>query len=525
MDGVVPGLVTGLLRPEAYPHAVAAPIRLAETHISWVLLTGPYAYKIKKPLKLSFLDYSTVELRREHCEAEVRLNRRYAPEIYLGVSGIAATPAGLRVDTGERPIEHAVRMTQFDPQEELHLLLAADRVRRDELAALGESLARFHAGATRADPAGACGVPDEVHRVTLDNFADLRRPREAERWQGALQRLETWVNDEYARRSDLKAGRRSLGCVRECHGDLHCRNVVRWRGRLTPFDGIEFDPALRFVDVVSDVAFLTMDLAAHGRSDLRHAALQSWAESLGDYAGLPLLPYFEAYRALVRAKVAALRALQPACDDAVRTSALASVATYLDAAVARTHRPTPRLALTCGYSGSGKSWLARALAVRIEALHLRSDVERKRLAGLEPLADSRSQPGSGIYTVEFNDRTYARLADGARDALEAGMSVIVDAAFLRRGERARLLEVARAAGAPASILHCTAPFPLMRQRVERRALEGGDPSEAGLAVLERQPGDWEGFGPSEQAQVLQVETASDDAVERVAAAWRLPGRR
>ena len=506
-------LVTGLLRPEAYPHEVTLPIRIAETHISWVLLTGAYAYKIKKPLHLGFLDYSTLAQRRAYCETEVTLNRRYAPELYLGVSAIGGTLEQPRVDAGGSALEYAVRMAQFDPAEELYLLLAEARVTRDEITALGEYIARFHAAAGRADPDGAYGIPEDVHRVTLDNFADLRRPPGSTERQHVLAALESRVNDSFALCSGLMAARRAQGFVRECHGDLHCRNVVRWRDRLTPFDGIEFDPALRFLDVASDLAFLTLDLAAHGRTDLRHAALQAWVESLGDFAGLPLLPYFEAYRALVRAKVSALRSLQSGGGEADRESARASITNYLATAATCLGRPAPQLILTCGYSGSGKSWLARELAVRLEALHLRSDVERKRLAGLGPLADSRSLPGSGIYTLEFNERTYARLADGARQALLAAESVIVDAAFLRRSERVNLVAVAGELGVPATILHCTAPEQVLRERVGRRAREGGDPSEAGLAVLALQPRYWEDFDEAEQPRVISVDTSSAGAVD------------
>ena len=171
--------------------------------------------------------------------------------------------------------------------------------------------------------------------------------------------------------------------MRECHGDLHCGNVVRWAGALTPFDGIEFDPKLRFIDVVNDIAFLTMDLAERRHAELRRAVLQAWVEALGAWGALPLLPYYEAYRALVRAKVDALRALQLAAGSVLRAAAVADCSRYLAWAKARVAPRRPALMITCGLSGSGKTWLARQLASRLGALHVRSDVERKRLAGLE----------------------------------------------------------------------------------------------------------------------------------------------
>ena len=503
--------IASLMRPEAYPHPVTMPVRVAETHISWVLLTGEFAYKIKKPLRLSFLDYSTLERRRELCEEEVRLNRRHAPDLYLDVSAIGGTVGEPRV-AGEGPaLEYAVRMRQFDPGDELVALLAAGKVDAGDIAALGETVARLHSTAAAAtDPRH--GHPDTVRRIAGDNFAELRRLPECAPAMPAADALELRLAGEFERLRGLMLERRASGRVRECHGDLHCGNVVRWRGRLVPFDGIEFDEALRFIDVVNDIAFLTMDLAERGRGDLRRAALQAWCETLGDFDGLPLLPCYECYRSLVRAKVAALAALQATTDPARRGAAVADCLRYLDWAAARLAPRRPALLLTCGLSGSGKTWLAQRVAPALGALHLRSDVERKRLAGLAPHEDSRSPPDGGIYTLDFNERTYARLEHCAGAALAAGETVVVDAAFLRRAERLRFLELAQARGAPAVILACSAPDALLRRRVAERRAARSDASEAGPELLARQAGYWEPFGEPEQARVVAVDTSRPEAV-------------
>lgn len=505
-------LVERLLVAGAYPHAVVTPIRLAETHISWVLLTGTYAYKIKKPLKLGFLDYSTLERRRLCCEEEVRINGRYASGLYLGVARICGPAASPGFDRETETLEFAVRMRQFDPRDELDALLACRSVVPDEFDALGEHVARFHAASAPVDPASDHGRAIRVRQVILDNFAELRHLPEASRWSLAIRALEQWVDAVHGRFAGLIEQRRAAGRVRECHGDLHCGNVVRWEGALTPFDGIEFDPGLRFIDVTNDVAFLTMDLAMHGRGDLRRAFLQSWTQSLGDFDGLPLLPYFETYRALVRAKVAALRALQERAGSEARSRACESAARYVDWAVECTGRKARGLVLTCGLSGSGKTWLARQLAPPLEALHIRSDVERKRLAGLAALDDSRSPPDAGIYTHEFTQRTYARLYQCARDALRGGECIVIDAAFLKRDERAHMLELACELGAPAAIVHCMAPTEVMLARLEQRARARTDASEAGTAILERQPAFWEEFGDGEQPFVVAIDTTRPNPV-------------
>lgn len=515
-------LVAGLLRAEAYPHPVKEPIRLAETHISWVLLTGEFAYKLKKPLRLSFLDYSTPERRHALCEEEVRLNRRHAPDLYLGVSTICGSASTPLVDGTGPAFEYAVRMRQFAASDELVALLDSGAVTGADLEGLGQSVARLHLGAVPASPDAAFGWPEAVQRITFDNFTELRRLPEAGEWHEVLRCLEERLASLHAARSPLLRERREQDRVRECHGDLHCGNVVRWQGRLTPFDGIEFDPGLRFIDVVNDIAFLSMDLAERGRDELRLAALQAWLETLGDFAGLPLLQYYETYRALVRAKVAALRAMQVEADAPSRAAAIAECSRYLAWAAGRIRARTPVVVVTCGLSGSGKTWLARQLREPLRALHVRSDVERKRLAGLAPETDSKSPPDAGIYTRDYTTRTYDRLHECARAALIGGESIIVDAAFLRRDERLRFLSMAESLHARAALVHCHAPPGTLQERVIARGAARSDASEAGLDVLRRQPSWWEDFDDCERAHLIEVDTTLTAPLARVLERLRSP---
>ena len=526
MNAPDPGGVSieSLRDPAAYPHEVDAPVRLVETHVSWVLLTGRYAYKIKKPVRLHFLDYSTLERRRVFCEEELRLNRRLAPELYLETVPIVRTPDGLRVgEAAGTVVEHAVRMVQFDTREELDALLERGDVEPAELARLGAELGRLHDAAPIVPADQPHGSPARVKQAVAGNFEELCRLTARDTTRRQAERVRAWSNGAFDALEPLLNERARAGRIRECHGDLHCANVVRWRGRLTPFDAIEFDPALRCIDVVNDLAFLTMDLAARARADLRMAVLNAWADRLGDYAALPLLPYYETYRAVVRAKVAALRAGQIRHDAQSSAAAESTVARYLGWASSRIERRTPGLVLTCGLSGSGKTWLARRLAAEYRALHVRSDVERKRLAGLAALADSRSPPDAGLYTREFNSRTYARLAQCAAACLQGGENVVVDAASLRREERRELLQVAAGQGARAAIVHCTAPVATLRARVEARRRTGADASEADVSLLERQPAYWEPLTDDERRIALVVDAAeprsADDAIERLKATF------
>lgn len=514
-----PAMIEGLLQPDAYPHPVATPIRLAETHISWVILTGEFAYKVKKPLLLNFLDYSTLERRKRFCDEELRLNRRHAPELYLDVCKIGGSADAPRIEAPGPALEYAVRMRQFDQREELPALLAARAVDASAIAELGKAIARLHAeAAVASDP--RFGDPATLGRVVYANFDELRTLPECTARAEETRELETAVARALHAAEQIVIERKAQGRIRECHGDLHCGNVVRWRGRLTPFDGIEFDPALRWIDVVNDLAFLTMDLAERGRRDLRITGLQAWCEALGDFEGLRLLPVYECYRALVRAKVAALAARQAPVGSAQRETSIANCLRYLDWAAARLQPRRRALLITCGLSGSGKTWLAQRLAPALDALHLRSDVERKRLAGLAPLEDSRSRPGEGLYTPGFNERTYARLCGCAEAALAGGENIVVDAAFLRRHERDSFSRLASRYGAGFAILHCTAPAAVLRTRVAGRSARRDDASEAGIDVLARQPSYWEDFDTREEPAVIAIDTSREDALAIALAAIR-----
>jgi uncharacterized protein len=503
--------------PAAYAalHAVPGPVTCIETHVSWVFLTGPFAYKVKKPLRFSFIDYSTADRRLELCREELRLNRRHAPGLYVDVVPIAGTPAAPRVGaTDTPPFEHALRMVQFDPRLELTRLLQSGDVAAHELQEFGQRIAQMHATAAIAADDATFGTPEMAHRTTLDNFEEIARVLPGRAAAQRVAQLQVEAQRRFESSRLLLEQRRQGGRIRECHGDLHCGNVVRWQGSLVAFDGLEFDPGLRFIDVASDLAFLTMDLAAHGRPDLRREALQAWLETSGDFAAVALLPYFELYRALVRAKVAALRG-QQARNATAGTIAAATLAhQYLDWAVSQIGRPRPRLIVMAGLSGSGKTWLARRIAARCNALVVRSDIERKRLAGLRPLDTSASAPDAGIYTREFNARTYQRLRDCVATCLRGCESVVVDAASLRRDERDRFIAAAREFDADAVIVHCVAPTEVLQRRVAERVATGTDASEATVGLLDRQPAYWEPFSDDELRHVVTVDTTTAESSER-----------
>ncbi|QID16800.1 AAA family ATPase [Nitrogeniibacter mangrovi] len=499
-------MVERLQDPARYPHPVTS-VSVIETHISFVLLTGPFAYKIKKAVDLGFVDYTSPARRRFCCEEELRLNRRLAPDIYLGVAPIGGTWADPHWD-GAEAIDFAVKMRQFDPADRLDAVLAQGRLRPGHVDALAAAIARFHASVPAAAPDTDHGRADIVWAqvaAVLDRLQALAAPAERPR----VAALDAWCRAEHQRLRPKFDARKAAGFVRECHGDLHLGNIVRVDDTPVVFDCIEFDPALRWIDIVADLAFLVMDLAERGRPDFAWRVVNAWLEPLGDYGGLAVLRFYRVYRALVRAMVAAL------------SGADADARRYLDHAADTTMPTPPRLLVTHGLAGSGKSTVARALAQALGAVQLRSDVERKRLHGLAPLTRSGSALDAGLYGDPETRATYARLTELATGALAAGYPVIIDAACLRRWQREGFRRLARARGIPCVIVDCQAPAAELERRVVSRSAGGADASEATLAVLAGQRRTAEPLDADERVMAVVVDTTRTEVDDLLARIQRL----
>lgn len=501
-DAGVDAFIAALRDPACYPHPVQA-VEVLETHISWVLLAGEYAYKVKKPVRLPFLDFSTLSARRRYCEEELRLNRRTAPEIYLEVVPIVQTARGPAMALAGNlaapsvPLDYALKMRRFADGALAESLARRGALGPAQIDAIAQRVAQFHALLPCAVAADAFGSAAQVCGPALGNFDQIGALPAAAGSAARLAQLRAWTARECERLAAVFDARRDAGSVRECHGDLHLGNIAFIDGRPTPFDCIEFDPALRWIDVMSEVAFLVMDLLAHGAPALAWRLLNAWLEASGDYEGMTVFRFYLVYRAMVRAKVALLRA------DAAGFDAYLALAASL--------APPGRAMLIAmhGLSGAGKTTVAQALLERIGAVRVRSDVERKRLHGLPAPARSASALDAGLYAAAASERTYARLAHLAAAAVRSGYPAIADAAFLQREERDRFSTLAAEAGAQFLIVSCEAGDAVLRRRIASRALQGGDASEAGLPVLERQLASHQPIASDEAVVTLRVNTESD----------------
>jgi aminoglycoside phosphotransferase family enzyme/predicted kinase len=481
-------LIEALCSPAAFGHPVED-VRVIETHISWVILTGLFAYKIKRPVDLGFVDFTSLERRQFYCQEELRLNGRLAPQLYLGVVPITGTPEAPSMGGMGSAIEFAVQMHEFPQEALLSEVLKRQEVEPAHIDALAHELADFHGRIAVAAADAPFGTCQSIERAMDENLEHLLgdQPQDSQpQDKGAVQHLKDWCQHEFETRQDEFRHRRQSGYIRECHGDMHLGNMLLLDNRPVIFDCIEFNDEFRWIDVMSELAFTVMDLEDRGSPGLARRLLNAYLEQTGDYAGLMVLRYYLVYRALVRAKVADIRLRQSDVGAEEQSRIVAEYRSYLELAQRYARPPGPRLIITHGPSGSGKTTMAQPLLEAVGAVRVRSDVERKRLFGLQSLDRTDAEVGGGIYAADATQRTYARLAELASYVLLAGFSVIVDATFLKREQRQQFRRLADELKVPFAILDFQVAESTLRDRVAQRASEHHDASEADLSVLEEQ---------------------------------------
>ena len=509
-------LVEALRNPDCYPHAVES-VELVETHISSLLLAGEYVYKLKKPLNLGFLDFSTLARRQICCQEEIRLNSRLAPDYYLRalpIGGSISQPIiGDSLPSSAQPVEWAVQMRRFEGGGLLSDLLANGQVDKALVTQLAHQVADFH-DSLSGNPPLDLGSAEQVSAPVDENFRQLAPLLKDSAEKADLQRVQRWSNAAWAGLKDFFDRRRAGGFVRECHGDLHAGNVTLDCGKLVLFDCIEFNPALRWIDVISEAAFVTMDFADRGAPQLANRFLNCYLQQTGDYHGLMALSFYEVYRALVRAKVTALRRQQLSTGTQQWCLASDELDHYLGLAVRLQTPATPVLIITHGLSGSGKTFAAQRVSDVTGCIHLRSDLERKRLFGLKALQSSRSGVGNGIYTVEAGVKTYEALFELARQVVTGGRAALIDAAFLNRSQRDAARNLALELGCPLQILDLSVPEAVLFSRVRERSAAGTDASEADVAVLTQQLESFQPLAKDELMDVLSLDADRPDALDQ-----------
>ncbi|MBI4517776.1 MAG: AAA family ATPase [Deltaproteobacteria bacterium] len=512
----LPELIAAMLRPEFYPHRPAA-VELVQSHISYVLLAGDQVYKLKKAVRFSFLDFSTLARRHHFCHQEVRLNRRLAAEVYLGVVAICRGAAGYRLGADGDPeaVEYAVHMHRLPDDRTLDRLLDRGEVTAAMIERIAARLAAFHAQADCGDEVTANGDPAAIWQVLGENYAGVRPFRGVTAVAADDDAIQDFSRDFLARNAPLFRRRQSERRIRECHGDLHSEHICFTNG-LVIFDCIEFNQRFRYCDVASDVAFLAMDLEYHGRPDLADHLVARYAAESGDEQIKQLVPFYACYRAYVRGKVDSLKSAEAEVGDDQQAAARASARHHFALAYRYTWGSRPGVVALCGLSGSGKSSIAAALAERTGYRHVSSDIVRKEIAGLPPSARVPEDYAAGLYSPEHSAATYGALLARTQGLIGAGRGVILDATFQRRSDREALRQLAQALSVALLFVECRCHEQEIRRRLDQRAGEDASPSDAGWNVYLEQRRGYQPFGADERADHLVVDTSGAAAEPRAA---------
>jgi hypothetical protein len=508
----LPAVVEAMTRPEMYPdHPRSVEIR--QTHVSYAFIAGDHVYKIKKPVRFAFLDACTLARRHQLCLDEVRLNRRLAPDVYLGVVPILRRGGGELAlgatsnggdDTGAA-VEWAVRMRRLAEATMLDRMVAEGRVSATQIRAIAARLAAFHR-ASAADLGWKYGAAASIWRLVRGNVGELALDCADAIAPGELEELERFAQRIIELRWSLLNRRALGGRVREGHGDLRCEHVSLADDSITIIDCVEFSEGLRYVDVASDIGFLAMDLDRLGARGLSDELVGAYREAAGD-ADLPLLvPLYKFHRALVRAKVEGLTSRDAAIAPERRAAAADAARRYVALAIDFTRESRPAMIVVCGLSGSGKSTVARRLADRLGFEWLRSDEIRKRLAGVAPAERLSDSYAAGAYSREFTEKTYAALLGEAAARLHDGAGVIVDATFAAPAYRAEALALAERAHVPALFVECAASHDEIVRRLTARARRADEVSDAGVATYLRQRGEFVALNEIPQSSRLVVDT-------------------
>lgn len=503
---ILPPLIQQMMQPRFYPHTVVEPICLIQTHISFVLLTGEYVYKLKKSVNFGFLDYSSLEKRRHFCQQELQMNQRGASEIYLEVLPISQQGETFELGSTANIVEYTLKMRQF-PQENLWTsVFDRGELSETHLEELGRTVARFHAESPTDDYIQNFGQSHRIQESINSNYQATEKYIGRVQSRERLEQTKEYTDRFFHQNRELFDQRIAQGKIRSCHGDLHLRNIANWQGKIILFDCIEFNEPFRLVDVMYDVAFVVMDLDARQRNDLANIFLNTYLEETGDWEGLQVLPLYLCRQAYVRAKVTSFLLDDPGITDEEKQQASRNAEYYYQLAWDYTQSRPGRLMVMSGLSGSGKSTVARWVARHVGAIQIRSDAVRKHLAGI-PL----NQRGEAtIYSEEMTRQTYDRVLELGGILASKGWSVILDAKFDRTIWRKKAMELATATNLPLQILHCQAPLSVMRDRLHRRA---GDIADATAELLDAQLAEAEPLDEIEQNYAIAIDTTQPLAAQ------------
>jgi len=495
---MIRSILKSLLKPDAYPEEVTG-IELIQTHVSYIFLTDRHAYKIKKPVDFGFLNFSTIDRRRFYCNEEVRLNRRLCPDIYEGVVELRESPHGAAFHGSGAILDYAVKMRRLPSDRMLDKLVESGDITTETMREVSRTIAEFHRTALTSEAIAEHGRLERIMYNWQENFdqtvsfADTTLPTHER------ETIRSWVSAFATEHESLFQQRVDDGFIRECDGDIHLENICLDNGAIHIFDCIEFNDRFRCCDTAADIAFLLMDLDYHGRHDLSEDVIEEYVSVSGDSGAVALIDFYKIYRAFVRGKVESFRLNDSGLSQDEQTLARKKAIRYFRLVRGYIERRNlkPALFITCGLMGSGKSTLTAQLAFELGLPSYNSDVVRKQLAGLPLEKPVRDGFNEGLYDQQSHDATYTELLRRAEQRLTEGSSVLIDASFTRKEQRAAFSALAGRHAVPFIILHVACSDAESKRRLLDREASGISVSDGRLELLTSQSA---GFEPPEMSE-------------------------
>ena len=507
MASQLPEIVQALLNPSIYPDK-SIRVDMMQTQMSVIFLTGKFVYKLKKPVNLNYLDYTTLEKRRFFCEQEVALNRRLCPEVYLGVVPVTRQKADFAIGGQGEIVDYLVKMLYLPQERMLNILLERNRVQPGMVEKIAQKLADFHNRAVTNPTISSFGQMQAIKINIDENFTQTLPYLETIVTKVQFDRIRNYTENYIKRQGGLLDQRVAESKIRDCHGDLHTQHIC-FADSISIYDCIEFNDRFRYCDVASEISFLAMDLDHYGRADLSRIFVKAYIDASGDGQIKDLLKFYKIYRAHVRGKVGCFKFADPYISEAEKGQTLEAARGYFELADSYACS-RPRLFITVGLVGSGKSTLAQVMAKRLGLTVLSSDIIRKQLAGLAPTEHRFEQMESGIYSTEFSKKTYQKMFADAETFLKDGDSVIMDATFIKAEERSKADVLAQACGADFYVIECRLDEANTRQRLAQR-LKNIAVSDGGWDIYEPQKRKFEPVTEFPPGQVFSIDSARNIA--------------
>jgi len=484
-------LIEFLLSPNTYPH-LPTEIKHIQTHASDVFVAAPYVYKIKKPVDFGFLDYSTLEKRKYFCEKEYELNKMLCCSAYIGIEIISLKDGKLKLGPGDETIEYSVKMNLLPEQYFLHNLLREGEVSKDDFSKIAEKLMDYYMSQLPSDFIGTFGQPENIKSIIDDNISTSKKFLNETITANSYNTLKSYNDTIFKNKSGIFIKRMRDGWIRDCHGDLRLEHINLSNNDICIYDCIEFNEKFRYIDIASDIAFLSMDLDYNGYYKFSDFFIDEISGLMNDENINDVLDFYKCYRAIVRGKVDSLKSFEPEVPEDERSRARKNAELFYKLALKYSlFGSRPAIIVVSGVIGTGKSTIAKALTEELSFDVISSDIVRKKISGVPKFERKYEGYDAGLYSGDVTEKTYSEMFDVAEDIIKNGKSAIIDASFSKKKWREHIVKLSKNFDSRIYFIETQTPINVIEQRLIAREREQKTVSDARLEILDRFISDYE----------------------------------